>query len=76
MKDASAPGERERASGLMSSASRPKAAITGTAISMENRAASLRVMPSARAAVMVTPERDAPGISARHWASPIMTAPP
>ena len=36
----------------------------------ENRAAVSRSRPIARAAVIVTPERDTPGCSAIAWASP------
>ena len=44
-------------------------------MSMEKRAASERVMASARAAVMVTPDRLAPGMRATIWARPIRKAP-
>ena len=44
--------------------------------SMEKRAASDRSMPSSRAADMVMPERLVPGMRARAWAQPMMTASP
>ena len=50
------------------------AIIVGIDINIENRAASIRLNPSARAAVMVTPERLVPGIIANTCAKPIMAA--
>ena len=38
-----------------------------------NRAAASRFWPRNRPALMVAPDRDTPGISARHWAAPMMT---
>ena len=40
----------------------------------DRRAAAGRAIPRTRAAVMVTPERDAPGISASAWPQPIHSA--
>jgi hypothetical protein len=40
----------------------------------ENRAAVERLMPRNRAAVIVTPEREAPGMRASTWASPTRRA--
>ena len=46
----------------------------GTDISIEIRAASGRLKPRPRAAVMVMPEREVPGISATAWARPMTIA--
>ena len=48
--------------------------ITGTDSSSENRAAESLSRPSCRAMVIVTPLREAPGISAATWATPINIA--
>ena len=48
--------------------------ITGTDSSSENRAAESLSRPSCRAIVIVTPLRDAPGIRAATWATPIKIA--
>ena len=40
----------------------------------ENLAAVVRLRPSSRAALMVTPERDVPGTSASAWARPMSRA--
>ena len=44
--------------------------MIGIASRNEKRAADSRSMPMARAAVIVTPERDTPGCNASAWASP------
>ena len=49
--------------------------MTGTASRKEKRAAARGVRPRARPAVIVTPDRDAPGTRARAWAHPMSTAP-
>ena len=41
----------------------------------ENFDESLRFMPINNAAVIAVPERDAPGIRAKHWTIPINKAP-
>jgi hypothetical protein len=56
------------------STSSPAPAIAGMPRRKEKRAASGRVKPSERAAVMVTPERLVPGISASAWAAPTAIA--
>ena len=48
--------------------------MPGTASRNENRAAPKRVSPSARPIVIVTPEREVPGISASACAQPISSA--
>ncbi len=50
------------------------AAIVGIEIRNEIREASSRVNPVSKAAVMVIPDLDVPGISARHWLAPIRSA--
>src|SRR6266542_3655824 len=47
--------------------------MIGSARRNENRAADSRVMPVARAAVIVTPDRETPGCSATAWAMPMTT---
>ena len=49
-------------------------AIAGIAIMNEILVAASRLKPTNRAAVMVTPEREAPGISARTCVVPIIVA--
>ena len=46
--------------------SRLAPAITGIAIKKEIRDAACREKPNKRAIVIVTPDRDAPGINAKH----------
>jgi hypothetical protein len=48
----------------------PEANTAGMASRKPNLAAKGRSNPSARPALMVAPDRDTPGISARHCASP------
>ncbi len=48
--------------------------MPGTASRKEKRAAASRVSPSVRAIVIVTPEREVPGISASACAQPIRIA--
>ena len=67
-----APGRFARAASAAHS--RPPSPMPGTASRNENRAAPSRVRPSVRAIVMVTPERDVPGISASACAQPISSA--
>ena len=45
--------------------------MVGMARKKENSAAARLSAPSSSAPTMVAPERDTPGISARHWNSPI-----
>ncbi len=52
----------------------PAAVIRGMDSQKEKRAASSRRSPRKRAAVMVMPEREVPGISARAWARPTSRA--
>ena len=40
----------------------------------ENSAAERLAAPSSSAPTMVAPERETPGISARHWKRPILSA--
>lgn len=49
-------------------------AIAGIAIINEILDADSRLKPRKRAAVMVNPEREAPGISAKIWVAPIKIA--
>ena len=49
-------------------------ATTGSDRRKEKRAAASRLKPRNKAAVMVIPERETPGMSARHWARPIIRA--
>src|SRR5688572_26674749 len=51
--------------------SNPAAAIVGTDNRKENRAAVSRLSPQNSAAVMVTPEREVPGMTANICARPI-----
>src|SRR3712207_2485716 len=51
------------------------AAVTGTLIRNEKRAASSRLRPRKRPHVIVAPERDTPGTSAAAWARPTPKAP-
>ena len=48
--------------------------IIGTLIKKESLAAASREKPLRRAAVIVMPERDVPGFSAKTWAAPIISA--
>ncbi len=48
--------------------------ITGTLIKKLTRAAASRVKPNLRAAVIVMPEREVPGLRAITWARPISIA--
>jgi len=50
----------------------PASVITGIESKKEKRADAWRFIPNSRAAVMVMPERDVPGIKASAWAQPIM----
>ena len=61
--------------GLKASGSenRPEASTAGMASRKPKRAASSRFMPRNRPALIVAPERDTPGTSARHCARPTMT---
>ena len=52
----------------------PAAKIIGIDSKKENRAAAFRVNPKAKPAVIVTPEREVPGISAMACAHPIKKA--
>ena len=75
MPSASAPQSAPAGAAPRLSVSSPAAArMTGIASRNDRRAAAGRAMPSTRAAVMVTPERDAPGISASAWPQPIHSA--
>ena len=56
------------------SENRPEARTAGTASRKPNRAASGRSSPSSRPALMVAPDRDTPGTSARHCAEPTIRA--
>ena len=58
---------------MISKTSAPK--IVGMPNIKENFDASLRFIPINRAAVIAVPERDAPGIRAKHWKNPINKAP-
>jgi hypothetical protein len=51
------------------------AAVTGTLIRNEKRAASSRLKPRNSPHVIVAPERETPGTSAAAWASPTPKAP-
>ena len=48
--------------------------MVGMARKNENSAAERLSVPSSMAPTMVAPERDTPGIMARHWISPILKA--
>ena len=50
--------------------------MAGMPSSMANRAASWRSMPIIRPAVMQMPDRLVPGIRARAWTMPMITASP
>ena len=63
-----------RAETASASRSRPPSPMPGTASRNENRAAPSRVRPSVRAIVIVTPEREVPGMSASACAQPISSA--
>ena len=52
----------------------PAPKIAGMLSKNEKRAALSRVSPKAKAAVMVVPERDEPGIRATAWARPMSRA--
>ena len=54
--------------------SRPAPAMVGMDNRRESRAAVIRSYPRKRAALIVTPERDAPGMSAQICAAPIRNA--
>ena len=45
--------------------------MVGMARKKENSAAERLSVPSSSAPTMVAPERDTPGISARHWKRPM-----
>ena len=49
--------------------------MIGVAIRKENRADSSCLRPEITPATMVKPEREKPGISAKHWAKPTASAP-
>ena len=75
-KAASMPRATSPVSAISSPFNRPAPAMTGRDSNKENRAALTRSNPNQRAAVMVTPDRDAPGINAPICASPMTTAAP
>ena len=60
--------------GSFKNSSIPAPKITGHESKKEILAESLLAYPRKRAAIMVTPDREAPGISARLCAAPIMSA--
>ena len=49
-------------------------AIVGMARKNENSVAASRVTPISKAPTIVAPEREVPGIIARHWNNPILAA--
>ncbi|MNG39424.1 hypothetical protein D3C84_1275020 [compost metagenome] len=48
--------------------------MVGIARKKENSVAVLRDRPNSNPPMMVEPERDVPGIIARHWAKPTLSA--
>ncbi|MNH40399.1 hypothetical protein D3C79_1017180 [compost metagenome] len=48
--------------------------MVGMARKNENSVAALRDRPNSRPPMMVEPEREVPGIIARHWMKPIFRA--
>ncbi len=48
--------------------------MVGIARKNENSVAALRERPNSRPPMMVAPDREVPGIIARHWAQPIFRA--
>ena len=53
----------------------PAPTMMGVESKKENLAAASRVRPRARPAVMVTPERDTPGMMAKAWERPMSRLP-
>ena len=49
--------------------------MIGAPIRNEKRAASACFSPATTPATIVTPERENPGIKAKHWATPTASAP-
>src|SRR5690606_31724192 len=76
MADSGAPhSEQLPPSSISNPLNSPLAMMMGMASRKENLAAARRSRPQNRPAVMVTPERDVPGIRAITWATPMINAP-